>query len=177
MSAMWSPQQREWLQAMGYRVLSLAGSEPEPAPRHPASREAPLPGERDEPPTRATLAPVRPVRPVPPGHADLQATVPGAASSPAPDFAPSPISRPAAVTGPAATDAASSARPPRRTIAGPERRLYRALLRAAGQRTTRAAEAMLEQLRPDLAALRGDAAGKRALWVRLRALRRESGRR
>lgn len=52
------------------------------------------------------------------------------------------------------------------------RGLHRALLRATGQRTTRAAEAALARLGVDTVALRGDSAAKRALWTRLRALRR-----
>ena len=46
--------------------------------------------------------------------------------------------------------------------------LLRAVLRAAGRREAGQLAAWL----PDSAALRGDAAAKRALWPRLRALRR-----
>ena len=48
--------------------------------------------------------------------------------------------------------------------------LYRALLRATGQ-PLGAAERALRQLAIDSAVLRGDPAGKRALWPRLRRLR------
>lgn len=62
---------------------------------------------------------------------------------------------------------------PRQPPAGAAiRGLHRALLRATGQRTTRAAEAALARLGVDTVALRGDSAAKRALWTRLRALRR-----
>jgi hypothetical protein len=48
--------------------------------------------------------------------------------------------------------------------------LMRAVLRAAGRREAGELAAWL----PDTAALRGDAAAKRALWPRLRALRRNA---
>lgn len=82
----------------------------------------------------------------------------------------SPPPRPArriapVVEAPAVTDAPAPSAP-----AAADRRLHRALLRATGQRTTRAAEQALAGLDVDLAALRGDPAAKRALWPRLRAL-------
>lgn len=49
--------------------------------------------------------------------------------------------------------------------------LERALLSATGQRTRSEARAVLQRLGVDAAALRGDAAGKRALWQQLRPLR------
>ncbi len=103
MSASWSPQQREWLQALGHEVLVLAGA------------EAPSPA-------TSVLASTTPDHPAP--------------------------TRPAAGDGP----------------------LLRALRRAAGRRD-------LDQLvwLPDPESLRGDAAAKRALWPRLRHLRKPSG--
>ena len=134
MSGLWTAQQREWLQAMGYRVWRLGSDEPEPA----AVAEAEI---------RAEAPAQRPARPLPSKRALPRADGPSATPGPAP------------------------------TPTGAERRLYRALLRASGQRTTRAAEALLAQLDVDLPALRGDPAAKRALWPRLRALRKASERR
>lgn len=101
MTAPWSPQQREWLQALGHDVLVLAGAAiaPERSAVAPSSRR----GLADPPP-----------------------------------------------------------------VAGP---LLRAVLRAAGRREIGELAAWL----PDPASLRGDAAAKRALWPRLRALRKPSG--
>ncbi|HEY0659793.1 MAG TPA: hypothetical protein VGD21_00500 [Lysobacter sp.] len=53
----------------------------------------------------------------------------------------------------------------------PDGPLLRALARAAGRRAT---DAELARLLPDPATLRGNAAAKRALWPRLRALRRRA---
>lgn len=53
----------------------------------------------------------------------------------------------------------------------PDGPLLRALARAAGRRP---ADDEFARLLPDPAALRGDAAAKRALWPRLRALRRRA---
>lgn len=53
MSGLWSAQQREWLQAMGHTVMSLAGSEPPPA-EAPIANAAPADAARNaEPPARA----------------------------------------------------------------------------------------------------------------------------
>ena len=102
MNAPWSPQQRQWLQALGHDVLVLAGDE------------------------------------APPQVAETVAAA----------------GRPAAAP---AHPAAGSA-------------LQRALLRAAGRREP----GELAWL-PDPATLRGNAAAKRALWPRLRALRKPPG--
>ncbi len=98
MTMPWSPQQREWLQALGHDVLLLAGT--------------------------ATDAERLPV----------------------------------------------AGSPPRGTVAGPtaDNPLLRAVLRAAGGRGIAELAAWL----PDPASLRGDAAAKRALWPRLRTLRK-----
>lgn len=101
MNATWSPQQRQWLQALGHDVLVLAGAQAPPVA--PAARPA-----------------ATPPRQVPPVAGD------------------SP--------------------------------LLRALQRAAGRRDL----ADLAWL-PDPGALRGNAAAKRALWPRLRSLRRRPG--
>lgn len=106
MNAPWSPQQREWLQALGHDVPMLAGA------------EVPLQVSR------------------------------AAAADPHPAMAPP---RPAAT--------AASDNP-----------LLRAMLRAAGCGD-------LGELAwlPDPATLRGNAAAKRALWPRLRTLRKPPG--
>jgi hypothetical protein len=101
----WSPQQREWLQAMGHDVLVLAGAE-----------------------AKAELAAPPSERPLPAPRAPRSPTVTAAGDSP----------------------------------------MLRALLRAAGRRDL----GDLQWL-PDPATLRGDAAAKRALWPRLRTLRRK----
>lgn len=110
MSGLWSAQQREWLQAMGHSVLSLAGDQAEPA----------------------------------------QAPAPAAGRAGAPELAPAA--------------AANPARPPA------DSPLLRNLLRAARRAPGDAAVLALF----DATALRGDPAAKRALWPRLRALRRGS---
>lgn len=101
MNGSWSPQQRQWLEALGHDVLVLAGAEALPVAT--AGRPAPTPPRQ-----------------------------------PAPAAGESP--------------------------------LLRALLRAAGRRNP----ADLAWL-PDPGALRGNAAAKRALWPRLRSLRKSPG--
>ena len=107
MSVSWSPQQRQWLQALGHDVLMLAGAELAPA---------------------IEIAAVRPA-----------SSAPGA--------------------------------PPRAaTPATGDTVLLRALQRAAGRRDLDGFAWL-----PDPAALRGNAAAKRALWPRLRSLRQRPG--
>lgn len=105
MSAPWSAEQREWLQALGHPAMALAGSAPAAMPDEPV-RAAPAPA--------------------------------------------------SAVGAPSNIDA-----------------LFRALLRATGQRAAEA-EQVLRPLAIELAALRGNPAGKRALWPRLRRFRRRA---
>ena len=64
------------------------------------------------------------------------------------------------------------ARAPRAADSVPDDPLAHALLRAAGRSPESADAAELLRSLPPLATLRGDAAAKRALWPRLRALRR-----
>ncbi|QWP78571.1 hypothetical protein J5226_09325 [Lysobacter sp. K5869] len=116
MSGLWDAQQREWLQAMGYSVLALAGDEP----AVPEAAEAPA---RSQPAQRTENAR---------GDAGRRAA-------------------------PAAEQRGPGTDPP----------LLRAVLRAA-RRQAGDAEVMALF---DPAALRAPAA-KRALWPRLRALRR-----
>jgi len=121
----WSPQQREWLQALGHDVLALAGA----ASASPA-RAAPDPAPAQEP------APA-----LPQGVDRDAARVPRA---PAP-------ARPATARAPA------------------ESTLLRALAQAAGRAPD---DGELLRALPPLASLRGNPAARRALWPRLRALRR-----
>lgn len=122
MSALWSPEQREWLQAMGLSVWRLASPEDEAGAAQNArvAAAALLAAERpyDAPPRRA--AP------------DTRSASPSSSLD----------------------------------------RLSAAIARAARRRGW---DAELSALLPEPARLRGDAAGKRALWPRLRALRRVQG--
>ena len=59
-------------------------------------------------------------------------------------------------------------------MALPEDPMLDALLRAAGRSRASADAAMLARTWPDPASLRGNAAAKRALWPRLRGLRRRA---
>jgi len=117
MSARWSPQQREWLQALGHEVLVLAGT-----------------------PVPAELAPLA---------ADTCRADPARGSR-------------------ASTQLPSS--PARESESESGSVILRAVLRAAGRRDI----GDLAMWLPDPDVLRGDAAAKRALWPRLRALRRSS---
>ena len=149
MSLPWTAEQCEWLRAMGHAVF-VAGAPPVSVADE-ARDEAPMhapPPLRSEPPAVAGPAPAG-IRPAveakrPPLQPPIVPTQEARA-------APSPVTAPSAGL----------------------RTLHRALLRAAGQRTARAAEAVLQELGVDTAAVQGDAAAKRALWVRLRARRRQ----
>lgn len=121
MSEGWSPQQHEWLQAMGLQVFALAGTEP-------AVAEAPL----IEPPAAASRQP-----------------------------ASAPSGRAGRTPSPNTTRDAGGGQPP----------LLRALLKAARRDAT---DPEFTRAVPDVDALRGNAAAKRAAWPRLRALRRAS---
>jgi len=126
MSELWTAQQREWLDAMGHAVWSVASAETRAAERQPEPSEA---GRPDSAMREAAglLGDARPARSA------------GTAASPA-----------------------RGARPDR---------LMQALLRAAGG----ADEAVVAGLVGDITALRGNPAAKRALWPRLRTLRRDRG--
>ena len=96
----------------------------------------------------------------------------GAAAHAAPVASPPPAER---GSGPSAAAHAATAVPPRaepRRLASPQDRLAHALLRAAGRPHDAADAAALLAQWPDPAHLRRDPAAKRALWPRLRALRR-----
>ncbi|HEU4773278.1 MAG TPA: hypothetical protein VFS82_01960 [Lysobacter sp.] len=179
--SLWTTQQHEWLQALGHPVLLLAGdpalAEPAVAPdpvqippaAHPVRDAAPRAGSPDPASAR---------------HADERA----ASHSPARRPRQAPVANPVEVapsTGAAVprppTDVAAKkaaleearragqrARPPEPVPVDP---LLAAVLRVSG-RDADPAEEVLAMLDIDLDRLRSDPLAKRALWVRLRALRR-----
>ncbi|WP_028919832.1 hypothetical protein [Pseudoxanthomonas suwonensis] len=148
----WSPQQRRWLQALGYSVLRLGDGDdaveavaeqaPEAAPeRVPARVHSPVDGSRHE----RDVAPVR--------------------RAPPPPVTPAALEQDSA---PAAPVRGALRRPPRL----PDR-LQLAMLRASGlDPADPAAQALMAEWPVD--ELRGNPAAKRAFWPKLRALRRRS---
>lgn len=140
MTEPWTAEQREWLEAMGHTVWSIAPAEALAAERQPESPDERGPDERG--------------REAPAGSSGAGAAMREAAALLAREERPA---RPA------------PARPAPARAAGGDR-LMQALMRASGG----ADEARVRELAGDLAALRGNAAAKRALWPRLRALRRTS---
>jgi hypothetical protein len=170
---LWDPLQREWLQAMGHTLLVVApdGSAASP-PDHPrdAAEATPAPGRHEAavdvsgavgaPPHAGTPGgPVPPSRPLP---------------SSAPSAAPAVAATPAAArsrTDPAAKLAALEAARRAGAVVKFTGPLAEALQRVIGQSPT-AATRVLRELSVDPTALRDDPAAKRALWARLRALRK-----
>ncbi|ALN59541.1 hypothetical protein GLE_4199 [Lysobacter enzymogenes] len=143
MSGLWDAQQREWLQAMGYSVLALAGDEPAAAAPSRDAGEVARESERDRAAARAPgEAPNRGAH-----RADRRADERG---------------EPTRGDGGRANAGAQAQR-----NQGAESALLRNLLRAA----RRASGDPEVQALFDPDALRAPAA-KRALWPRLRALRR-----
>ena len=140
----WSPQQRRWLQALGYAVYRLGGGDQALLTE---AREAPPVHEEEHgrPPWRPEPAEPRPAAP--------------ARRAPA---APPPA---AMETGPAPRGPATRRPPP-----VPDR-LQLALLRASGLDPADPATRALMETWP-VEALRGDPAAKRAFWPQFRALRR-----
>ncbi|MGS1080422.1 alanine acetyltransferase [Pseudoxanthomonas beigongshangi] len=146
----WSPEQQGWLAALGYTVWVTGAS----APAEPELAESPL----------------------------------GAAErAPAPDTMPrAEHPKPSASREPAATrvaptlDAESSPSPERPRAAPPRSRpgsrlpdrLHFALIRASGCNPNAEGAAEIFAQWPASSELRGNPAAKRALWPRLRALRR-----
>ena len=170
--SLWDGQQREWLQAMGYSLLSLAGDDApagvEPGlPTAPAqTSSSPMP-RRDEPgdaPVRGAEPPVADAPRARPEHAHRPAPPKPAEDVPAapPRVAP----RTDAAGKAAALDAARRAGATRQ-FEGP---LWDALVTATRQSPALAART-LRELGADPAALRDDPAAKRRLWTRLRGLR------
>ena len=60
MSALWTPQQREWLQAMGHQVFALTSAQPAEAPV--VENEVPAPARPAAPSVDRGQAPARPSR-------------------------------------------------------------------------------------------------------------------
>ena len=164
---MWDPQQREWLQAMGHSLLVLAADEPAETPAMPSGEVAEVEFSRGAEPHGSATAVHVPIGPKPPSRT-RPASPPPVPVSDEPD-APAAPSRPR--TDPAAKLAALEAARragAARNASGP---LGEALLRATAQPPAAAAR-VLRELEVDPTALRDDPAGKRALWARLRTLRR-----
>ncbi len=182
--SLWTTQQHQWLQALGYPVLLLAG---DPALAEGAPSVGPAVASDSAP-----LAPTGQPMPVAPravraGHPSHQAPerqiVPARVALP---------SRPAPVANPvnAAPTAGAAGTPRPHTDAAAKKAALDAA-RRAGQRDRRAepapvadplldaivriagaAEETLAGLDIDLPRLRTDPQAKRALWIRLRTLRR-----
>lgn len=123
MTGLWSAEQREWLEAMGYAVLTTRTADPAVEPATSVAASVPAAGGVRSP------APARS----------------------APRSAAPAVERAAPRSAPA-TDTP----------------LLRAVRRAAGLRPDETHPTLAEL---DLSTLRGNAAAKRALWPRLRALR------
>ncbi len=173
MTLPWTAEQCQWLRALGHPVLvhgALSMSGADGGHHDVGGRD--VEGSRGVAGRRATAE--RAIQPLPThrapasdggsAHATPAATIEGAGPGRhAPARPQSPVPDPGQ---PVAAPSPSAGL----------RTLHRALLRAAGQRTARAAEAVLSELGVDTAALRGDAAAKRALWPRLRTRRRQGSR-
>lgn len=147
----WSPEQQGWLAALGYTVWVTG--QPAPADAEPA-----------ENPARSA------------------ATVPAANSPPSPDGHPTqePRRAPAAARVAPTLDSTPAAEPPRapaprsRPASRLPDRLHFALIRASGCNPNAEGAAEIFAQWPASSELRGNPAAKRALWPRLRALRRPS---
>lgn len=163
--SLWDGQQREWLQAMGYSLLALAGDEAvvaaEPVAEARACDEGPVRADAAGAggPVATEVVPPRSPRTPPPRPDDIV----GRGRDPA----PAPRPRTGAADKAAALDAARRAGAARQAE-GP---LWEALLRATRQSPALAART-LRELEIDIDALRDDPQAKRGLWLRLRGLRR-----
>lgn len=164
---LWDPQQREWLEAMGHSLLVLADArDAEVAPVDAVPVEAPP---LDAPPIDA-------VDPAAKAPADQPTTarrpdIPSPATAPLTrenlaQTAPTPA-RPKTDRAAKAAALQAARADASRQLDGP---LRQALLRATGQMPAVAART-LRELDID-AGLRDDPSAKRALWARLRALRK-----
>lgn len=187
--SLWTTQQHEWLQALGHPVLLLAGdpalaepaaaptAEPDPtqtpsaahsardaAPRagSPAASPDPAAPRRADEQT-ASVSPARPPRQAPVAN-PVEVAPPTGAAVPRP---PTDVAAKKAALE-EARRAGQRARPPEPVPVDP---LLAAVLRVSGRDADQAEEA-LAMLDIDLDRLRSDPLAKRALWVRLRALRR-----
>lgn len=155
MSTLWSVEQQAWLKALGHRVMVLAGDEALDSQFGIGEGAADTHGvsARDTTPLRVPGAVA--TKSSPERRVSASELAAGKAQPPRMSAA---VERPV-----------ETRRPPAPTVPGDA--LERALLSATGQRTRSEARAVLQRLGVDAAALRGDAAGKRALWQQLRPLR------
>lgn len=166
----WSAQQAQWLSALGYRVLvrreaDWTGAAPvvqrgqaaqEPAQRQPAQRHPPY-----QDPAHVRPAAPRPERSGPPPDASINA-------------APAPAVPPVQRADASAKLVALGAARRQRAFTDPRYAdLLGNLLRVAGLEGDPGRE-RLRELDVDLPTLQRDPAAKRALWPRLRSLRRAS---
>lgn len=175
---LWDGEQREWLQAMGYSLLALAGDAVEPQPDAVPGRPVSADGaatdtadvagvdavEMDHSPAPNAVPPAptpRPPRAPPPRPDGLGERDPAPPQRPRTDVADKA----------AALDAARRAGAARQ-FDGP---LWDDLLRATRQSPALAART-LREFGVDPAALRDDPQAKRELWIRLRGLRQGGGR-
>lgn len=163
---LWSPAQQAWLQAMGYTVLhdSALAAELEAVAAATPAMAAPI---------ELSVAPAAPAAPAAPSRRapDAPRTAPdGGVDRPA-ARPPAPVMADAEVPAAVRPARAGNARQP--SVRLPDR-LQMALLRASGCNPNDPATQALMDSWP-LDTLRGNAAAKRALWPKLRALRRKSG--
>ena len=167
-SAVWTPAQQAWLQAMGYTVLhdsALAVALEAVAASHADASDGPRPPQRSNDDVRISVAPMAaPPAPADASHAEGMPRTPQRSRPVAPA---APVAeQPIAPTGAAGT--------PRQPAVRLPDRLQMALLRASGCNPNDPATQALMESWP-LDTLRGNAAAKRALWPQLRALRRKPG--
>lgn len=185
----WSPLQREWLRALGHPVLVLAGNETGPSVAEvgepPAVQEAERrrPDMHGGPVETAQLRRDAPADPAAPGPAERPHPAPAAPGREvdretdgpaAPRVPESQAATPAAVRTDIATKAAAlaAARRGANERAAAEA-LREALVRATGLGPGAGAR-RLRELGADPLALRSDPAAKRALWTRLRQIRKDA---
>lgn len=145
----WSAEQQEWLAALGYTVYATGAA---------------LDAQAADAGDLATPAAEQTARPTP---TDLQAAP---ATAPRARVAPSADEDAPART----TPAARSAPRPRAGGARLPDRLHFALIRASGCNPNAEGAAEIFAQWPASSELRGNPAAKRALWPRLRALRRQA---
>ncbi|MFT3756468.1 MAG: alanine acetyltransferase [Pseudoxanthomonas sp.] len=142
--ALWTAEQQRWLAALGHTVW-MQGALPEVATAEPAMQAQPA----------AMMMAATP----PPAPAQRQFGAPAKKSAPPPS---------------SERDHAPVTATPRRATAGLPDRLHMALIRASGINPNAPGMAEVIAQWPSPAELRGNPAAKRALWPRLRALRKQS---
>ncbi|WP_223202971.1 hypothetical protein [Stenotrophomonas sp. 169] len=171
-SAVWTPAQQAWLQAMGYTVLhdsALAVALEAVAATHADASDGPRPPQLSDDAVRISVAPMAvPPRRAPPAPVDESAD-----GKPRPPPRPRPAAPVAQVAQEPIAPGSVTGTPRQPAVRLPDR-LQMALLRASGCNPNDPATQALMESWP-LDTLRGNAAAKRALWPQLRALRRKPG--